>query len=74
MDQIGLNSTSERIVATAIVAHKKSLRKSRTTWHRYFHTLAIPGVGLPNTFQVVSSSAYKQVLYDVLKTGDWLPD
>jgi hypothetical protein len=74
LDQLDLTAGSARIVATAIVAHKKSLRKSRTTWRQYFDRIARPGVGLENTYAEISSSEFKALLLDVIKTGDWLPD
>lgn len=74
LDQLGLTAGSGRIVATAIVAHKKSLRKSRTTWRKYMQTMALPGVGLPNTYAEISSPQFREILLDVICTGDWLPD
>lgn len=74
LDQLGLSSGSSRVVATAIVAHKKSLRRSRTTWRQYLEAMARPGVGLQNTYSEVSSAEYKKMLRDVICVGDWLPD
>jgi hypothetical protein len=74
MDQIGLSAGSDRIVATAIVAHKKSLRKSRTTWRQYLQTMARPGVGLQGTYAEVSSTSYKTLIGEVLRSRSWLPD
>jgi hypothetical protein len=73
-DQIGLTADSARIVATAIVAHKKSLRKSRTNWKQYFEVMAKPGVGLQKTFAEVSSGSFRGLISDVLREGDWLPN
>lgn len=74
LDQIGLTANSARIVATAIVAHKKSLKKSRTNWKQYLETMAKPGVGLQKSFIEINSGSFKTLLADVLRQGDWLPD
>ena len=74
LDQLGLTAGSSRIVATAIVAHKKSMRRSRTTWRQYLEAMALPGVGLQKSYAEVSSPEFKKLLRDVIRTGDWLPD
>lgn len=74
LDQLGLTAGSGRIAASAIVGHKKSLRKSRTTWRQYMETMARPGVGLPNTYAEISSQQFRELLLNVIRTGDWLPD
>lgn len=74
LDQIGLTAGSARIIATAIVAHKKSLRKSRTIWKQYFEVMSKPGVGLQNTHAEVSSADFRRLIADVIHQGDWLPD
>ncbi len=61
LDQIGLTAGSARIVATAIVAHKKSLRKSRTNWKQYFEVMEKPAVGLQKTFAEVSSGSFRSL-------------
>ena len=73
-DQLGLTTGSVRLVATAIVGHKKSLRKSRTTWRQYLEAMARPGVGLQNTYAEVSTVEFKALLADVIRLEDWLPD
>jgi predicted nucleic acid-binding protein len=74
LDQLGLTAGSSRIVATAIVAHKKSLHRSRTTWRQYLEAMALPGGGLQKSYTEVSSPEFKTLLRDVIRTGDWLPD
>ncbi len=40
LDQLYLFPDSSRLVAMAVVAHKKSLRKTRTTWMQYFESMS----------------------------------
>jgi hypothetical protein len=72
-DQLAQHSDSARLIAIAIVSHKKSMRKSRTTWQQYFKAMGRSGVGLSKTYSELSSPVFKALIADVLKTGDWLP-
>lgn len=71
LDQIYLKGYTRRLVAIAIVRHKKSMTRSRPTWKQYLNTMALAGVGLPRTYAEVSSQTFRQLIVDVLKNGDW---
>jgi hypothetical protein len=66
LDQIGRTAASARIIATAIVAYKKSLRKSRTNWKQYLEVMSKPGVGLQNAYTEVSSADFRRLIADVI--------
>lgn len=74
LDQLDLTARSARVIAAAIVAHKKSMRKSRTTWRLYFQAMARPGVGLSQTFAELSKPEFRRLLAETLRTRAWLED
>ncbi len=67
-DQIYLTSRSSRIVAIALVRHKKSLTTSRPSWRQYFEQLR---ARLPETYALVNDAAFRSIMVDVLLSGDW---
>ena len=75
LDQIGLTgSSSARLVAIALVRHKKSLTRSRTNWRQYFELMAREGVGLQKAHAELTTPEFKAQIADVLGTGDWIPE
>lgn len=46
VDQINLSANSARLVAVALIRHKKTLSVSRPTWKQFFASLGKPGIGL----------------------------
>ena len=71
LDQIYLTASTPRIVATAIIRHKKSLSKTRTTWRQYFDAMGNPGVGLRNTHAELTRKEFRALIEELLRTGDW---
>lgn len=67
-DQIYLTSRSPRLVAIALIRHKKSLTTSRPTWRQYFEQLR---ARLPETYVLVKDAAFRSIMVDVLLSGDW---
>ncbi|SRR5579885_3345190 len=71
LDQIYLTTGTPQIVATAIIRHKKSLSKTRTTWRQYFDTMGKPGVGLQKTHAELMRTEFRTLIGELLRTGDW---
>jgi hypothetical protein len=74
LDQLDLSNQSARLVAIAIVRHKKSMSKSRPTWKQYLQAMARPGVRLQKTYTEISSPTYKILIADVIRKRDWLAE
>ena len=72
LDQLDLSKDSARLVAIAIVCHKKGMTKSRPTWKQYLQAMARPGVRLQKTYMQISSLQHKTLIADVLRKRDWL--
>ncbi len=71
LDQLGLTLNTQRLVAIALIRHKKSLTQTRPTWLQYFEAMVRPGVGLQNTHAALTSDDFKNEIADSLRTGDW---
>lgn len=67
-DQIYLTSRSARLVAVALIRHKKSLTRSRPSWRQYFEQLH---ARLPQTFDLVTEASFKSIMAEALLSGDW---
>ncbi|MFA7336183.1 MAG: PIN domain-containing protein [Candidatus Obscuribacterales bacterium] len=67
-DQIGLTPESEKMVAIAVVRHKKSMTRSRLSWQRYFEELA---KRLPQSFAEFNQLHFRETVAMVLVSGEW---
>lgn len=67
-DQIYLTSKSARLVAIALIRHKKSLTKSRPNWRQYFDQLR---ARLPQAFGLVNHASFRTLIAEALASGDW---
>ncbi len=71
LDQLGLTGDSARLVAIAMVRHKKSLTRTNSTWRQYFEAMSRPGVGLKKTHAELTTVRFKVIIFDVLTSGEW---
>lgn len=67
-DQIYLTRRSSRLVAIALVRHKKSLTASRPNWRQYFEQLR---ARLSQTFDLVNEGTFRSMIAETLRSGDW---
>jgi hypothetical protein len=67
-DQFYLTGRSARLVATALIRHKKSLNTSRPNWCQYFDQLRLR---LPQSFNLANETTFRSLIGDVLQSGDW---
>lgn len=67
-DQFDLDSTSGRLIALALIRHKKSLTRSRPSWTQYLQILA---ARLPDSFEIVSSGEFRQLIAEALSSREW---
>ena len=67
-DQVYLTGKSPRLVAIALIRHKKGLTTSRPNWRQYFQQLK---ARLPQTYGLVNDPAFRSTMADVLLSGDW---
>ncbi len=67
-DQIYLTSRSARLVAIALIRHKKSLTKSRPSWRQYLEQLR---ARLPQTFGLVNDASFRGLIAEALVSGEW---
>jgi hypothetical protein len=70
VDQIEVNA---RLLAIAVVRHKKSLTKSKLTWRKYYAVLEQPKIRLPKTYKKFSMRSFRQLIADVMQQEDWKP-
>ncbi len=74
LDQLGLTGYTARLVAIAVVRHKKSLTRSRTNWSQYFEAMGLNGVGLQKTHAELTSQEFWALISSVIRSGDWIPE
>lgn len=74
IDQITLSASSARLVATALIRHKKSLSVSRPTWKQFLTSLGRPEIGLQGTFAEVTAPEFKSMIAGLLRSKTWMPE
>ena len=67
-DQIYLTSKSARLLAIALIRHKKSLTRSRPSWRQYLEKLR---ARLPHTFALVNDASFRALIAEALASGEW---
>jgi hypothetical protein len=67
-DQIYLTSRSARLIAIALIRHKKNLTKSRPNWRQYYEQLQ---ARLPQTFAMVNDDSFRSLIAECLRNADW---
>jgi hypothetical protein len=67
-DQVGLAAESTKMVAIAVVRHKKSLTKSRLTWEQYFSELTKK---LPHSFVEFDAEHFRQAITEFVQSREF---
>ena len=67
-DQFYLTGASPRLVAIALIRHKKSLTASKPTWRQYLEQLR---ARLPQCFDLANETDFRSLIGDALRSGDW---